>query len=57
MSGFEPVDVVTLVGFEWSVSVIATRDPTTAAVQGYRGLIYRNEGADYEAAARLLRSA
>jgi roadblock/LC7 domain-containing protein len=57
MNGFEPVDVVTLVGFEWSVSVLAIRDETASSVQGYRGIVYRNEGADYEAAGKLLHGA
>jgi len=56
MNGFEPVDVLTLVGFEWSVSVVAARDETNSRVQCYRGLVYSNEGADYEAAGRLLHS-
>ncbi len=57
MAGFEPVDVVTLVGFEWSVSVVAVRDEGESRVSGYRGLVYRNEDADYEAAGKLLKTA
>lgn len=57
MSGFEPVDVVTLVGFELSVSVVPDLDRESSRIAGYRGIVYRNEGADFEAAARLLRGA
>lgn len=56
MSGFEPVDVVTLIGFEWSVSVVAVREEASSGVMGYRGIVYYNEGADYEAAGKLLQS-